>query len=117
MRFLVLMAEADHFDKWDAADAEQRDRVFADFRAFDAAVSARGAIVSGDALDRPEPARTVRPGAERPVTDGPFAETVEQLGGFYLIDVPDHADRGRGGRRCCRAAYTVEVRAHARGRA
>jgi len=109
MRFLILMAEADHFAKWDAADAALRERVIADFNAFDAAVSARGAIVSGDALDRPEAARTVRPGPERPVTDGPFAETVEQLGGFYLIDVPDHATAVEVAALLPKE-YTVEVR-------
>ena len=89
MRYLLLMAEADHFAKWEAADDAHRGRVLADFQAFDEAVRARGTIVSGEALDRPATARTVRPGADRPVTDGPFAETVEQLGGFYLIDVAD----------------------------
>ena len=109
MKFLILMAEADHFDKWESADEELRERVIADFQAFDAAVSARGAIVTGDALDRPESARTIRPGADRPVTDGPFAETVEQLGGFYLIDVPDHATAVEVAALLPRE-YTVEVR-------
>lgn len=89
MRFLVLLAEDDHFDRWEAADDAYRQRCFDDYNAFADAVRARGSIVAGDALDRPETARTVRPGPERPVTDGPFAETVEQFGGFYLIDVPD----------------------------
>ena len=89
MRFLLLMAEADHFATWEGADDALRERVVADFQAFDAAVRARGEVVSGEALDHPTAARTVRPGDDRPVTDGPFAETVEQLGGFYLIDVPD----------------------------
>jgi hypothetical protein len=83
------MAEEDHFDNWEAGDDALRERVYADFQAFSEAVRARGAIVAGDALDRPTTARRVGPGLDRPVTDGPFAETVEQLGGFYLIDVPD----------------------------
>jgi hypothetical protein len=49
-----------------------------------------GAMVAGDALQPTESATTVRErGGERVVTDGPFAETKEQLGGYYLIDVPD----------------------------
>ena len=94
MRFLLLMTEPDHFDRWDASDEEYKERVFADFRAFGAAVRACGELVAGEALDRPSTARTVRPAAgvdRRPVTDGPFAETVEQLGGFYLVDVPDES--------------------------
>lgn len=85
------MAEDDHFGKWERADAALRDRVTADFEAFAAAVAERGKIVAGEALAHPRTARTVRPGVDRPVSDGPFAETVEQLGGFYLIDAPDRA--------------------------
>jgi len=89
MHFLVLLGGADHFDNWDAADDELRARFFRDYNAFADAVRQRGDIVVGDALDRPETARSVQPGAARVVTDGPFAETVEQIGGFYLIDLPD----------------------------
>ncbi|WP_139977588.1 YciI family protein [Nocardioides litoris] len=94
-RYLLLMTEADHFAKWDAADDELRARVYADFGAFAEAARARGTIVGGEALAPSSTARTVRGatgGAERPpVTDGPYAETVEQLGGFYLIEADDLA--------------------------
>ena len=43
----MLMAEEDHFDHWEAADDDQRQRFFDDFRAFAEAVRARGAIVVG----------------------------------------------------------------------
>lgn len=92
MKYVVLLAEADHYTKWDDADPAQRDRVRDDFRAFGQAVSTRGTILAGEALDRPDTARTVRPGAEgaeREVTHGPYAESVEQVGGFYLVDLPD----------------------------
>jgi len=105
----VLMAEQDHFERWEGADDTLRDRVHADFRAFSEAVRSRGSIVAGDALDRPGTARTVQPGTDRPVTDGPFAETVEQLGGFYLIDVPDLAVAVEVAALLPRE-YTVEVR-------
>jgi hypothetical protein len=109
MRVLVLMVEADHYAKWDASSEAEQQAVFDHFRAFDAAVSERGTIVHGDALVRPEEARTVRPGADRAVTEGPFAETVEQLGGFYLIDVPD-LDAAVEAARLLPPAYTIEVR-------
>ena len=48
-----------------------------------------GAMVAGDAL-QPETATTVRVrDGETVITDGPFAETKEALGGYYLVDVPD----------------------------
>ena len=89
MQFLVLLAEANHFDKWDATGDADRARYFADYNAFADAVRQRGTLMAGDALHRPESARTVRPGTPRTVTEGPFAESVEQIGGFYLIEMPD----------------------------
>ncbi|MFC7404227.1 YciI family protein [Georgenia alba] len=86
---MVQLIEADHYAKWAAATPEQRDRLFASLEAFAAAVRERGEVVAGEGLADPSTARTLRPGPDRPVTDGPYAETVEQLGGFYVIDVPD----------------------------
>jgi hypothetical protein len=50
-----------------------------------------GAMVAGDALQGSESATTLRfDGGDAPsVTDGPFAETKEQLGGFYLLECKD----------------------------
>ncbi|MEP9363585.1 YciI family protein [Nocardioides sp. CN2-186] len=104
----MLLTEDDHFAKWEAADEALRQRVIADFNAFDEAVRARGSIVTGDALDRPGTARTLQPG-HRTVTEGPFAETVEQLGGFYLIDVPSLEDALETVR-LLPTEYTIEVR-------
>lgn len=89
MQFLVLLGSVNHFDDWDAADDRLRSRFFDDYRAFAGAVRERGRIVVGDALARPETARSLRPGSPRTVTEGPYAETVEQIGGFYVVDLPD----------------------------
>ena len=59
---------------------------------FAAAVAAAGAkITGGEALLRSNTATTVRnrPGAEPLVTDGPFIETKEALGGYYVIECKD----------------------------
>ena len=49
-----------------------------------------GALRAGEALQPTETATTVRKRDGRMLTtDGPFAETKEALGGFYMIDVPD----------------------------
>ena len=49
-----------------------------------------GIMVSGDALHGVDAATTVRVrDGETQITDGPFAETKELLGGYYVIDVPD----------------------------
>jgi hypothetical protein len=91
-RFLILMAEVDHFARWEAADDGERERVLAAFQAFTEAVRVRGRFRGGEALVHPQNARTLRPeGDGRRVTEGPYAETVEQLGGFYLVELPDLA--------------------------
>jgi hypothetical protein len=89
MRFLVLLTEEDHFTKWEEAGDDLRKRTIDDFNAFGDAVRARGTLVVGDALQPPASARRLGPGPERSMTRGPYAETVEQIGGFYLVDLPD----------------------------
>jgi hypothetical protein len=49
-----------------------------------------GMYVAGDALQPPEVATTIRARhGETQITDGPFAETKEYLGGYYLVEAPD----------------------------
>ncbi|MEU0564795.1 YciI family protein [Nonomuraea sp. NPDC005983] len=62
-----------------------------DWMAYDKAVREAGIWVSGESLADLVTATTVRVGRDgaRTVTDGPYAETREVLGGFYVIDVPD----------------------------
>ncbi|WP_018656328.1 YciI family protein [Actinomadura flavalba] len=62
-----------------------------DWVAYDKEVGAAGILVSSESLADLTTATTVQVDAagERTVTDGPFAETREVLGGFYVIDVPD----------------------------
>ncbi|HEV2087748.1 MAG TPA: YciI family protein [Cryptosporangiaceae bacterium] len=69
---------------------EVLDQVMGEWWAYEKAISEAGVKQAGNALQGSETATTVRvKDGERVVTDGPFAETREVLGGFYLIDVPD----------------------------
>ncbi|GIF21448.1 hypothetical protein BJ973_005105 [Actinoplanes tereljensis] len=57
---------------------------------FMAMLRERGALIpGGQELARSSTATTVRNGDPVSVTDGPYAETAEQIGGIYLIDAPD----------------------------
>jgi hypothetical protein len=57
---------------------------------FTEGLKSAGLYVAGDALHGVDSATTVRVrDGETQITDGPFAETKEQLGGYYLIDAPD----------------------------
>jgi hypothetical protein len=89
VKFLVLMAEDRHFDRWEAAGEEEHQAFFDALAAFTAKVEERGKVLGGEALDRPERAVTLRQGE---ATQGPFAETVEQLGGYYLVELPSMED-------------------------
>ena len=54
------------------------------------ALKQSGALLAAEQLEQTDTATTVTvPDGERLLTDGPFMETKEHLGGFYLIDVPD----------------------------
>lgn len=58
--------------------------------AYTQALQASGQLVAGDALEPTDTATTVRVrDGETLLSDGPFAETKENLGGYYLVDVPD----------------------------
>jgi hypothetical protein len=64
--------------------------MMAEYNAYSAWLAETGQLVGGDALYPVSDATTVtvRDG-RRIITDGPFAETKEHLGGYYLIDAPD----------------------------
>ncbi len=87
MRYLLLIytPETDEVPSVEAAEAEH-----AAYGAFTADIKARGMFQAGEALTPTSTATTVRVvDGETVVTDGPFAETKEALGGFYLIEAPD----------------------------
>jgi hypothetical protein len=60
------------------------------FAAYAQALSEAGVLIAATGLQPSRTATTVRvQDGQRNVQDGPFADTKEQLGGFYVIDVPD----------------------------
>jgi hypothetical protein len=86
---VLLLGAPGHFAAWEGATDEQREEFFERLQEFSAAVAERGSVVAGEGLDHPQSARTLNAGADRIVTDGPYAEFTEQLGGFYVVDLPD----------------------------
>jgi hypothetical protein len=79
---------------WEAASEEQRASTYARHGEFARLLAERGHAVTGGAeLTHSRTARTVRRDGERvSVTDGPYAETVEQLSGFYIVESDDLDD-------------------------
>jgi hypothetical protein len=67
--------------------------VMAGYMAFGSEMQAKGSMVAGEALQPTATATTVRVrGGKAKTTDGPFAETKEVLGGFYIVDVENLDD-------------------------
>jgi len=71
--------------RWDSADEGDREAVYAKYRAFGEAAGDK--VVGGAELASTRTATTVRVrDGQTVVTDGPFAETKEALGGYYLFE-------------------------------
>ena len=72
---------------------DERNQVYGEYGAFTESIRESGNYVAGDALQPIATATTVRiRDGKTLVTDGPFAETKEQLGGYYLIEARDLND-------------------------
>ena len=76
---------------WADVPPEEMQAMMEPWAEFDREASEAGALLAGEALQPSATATTVKvgEGEDRMVTDGPFAETKEQLGGFYLLECPD----------------------------
>lgn len=88
MQYMLLLYSAE--DAGPTPGSPEQAAQMQEWFAYTEALSAAGALVSGEPLQGSETATTVRVrNGETVFTDGPFAETKEVLGGFYLIDVDD----------------------------
>src|SRR3954454_6026813 len=73
-----------------ADDSAPPDGAYSDWVVATQSLQDDGVLLGGDGLQPVDSATTVRNrGGERIVSDGPFAETKEQLLGYYLVEVPD----------------------------
>jgi hypothetical protein len=111
MQYLLLIYD-DEATRWDAPDVE-RDALHGDYMKLVGELVKDKVYLGGNPLARTSTAKSVRVRrGETAVTDGPFAETREQLGGYFLVDVGSEAEaiaiaeRMPGARR-----GTIEVRA------
>lgn len=86
--FLFYQSPAEFAARTDPA---KRDKFWASFMPYMKALQDAGIVVAGAGLEPPETGTTMRLGADgqRHVQDGPYADTKEQLGGLFIINVPD----------------------------
>lgn len=92
---------------WEAATPEEKERVYGGYRQFMSRVTELGGtVVDGAELQSTTTATTIR-GDQ--ITDGPFLETREALGGYFIIEAED-LDQIIAIARQCPSAGCVEVR-------
>lgn len=94
------------------ADKASRETVLAAYGAYTEAIKASGVLLGSNRLRPTAAATAVRiSDGKTQVLNGPFAETKEQLGGYYIIDVADLDAAIAWGARCPGASLgTIEVR-------
>lgn len=88
MRYVLLIYYNE--DDLAAAGSNEQAAEFAEYVEFNSMLDSAGASLAAQALQPTTTATTVRVRSDEALlTDGPFAETKEQLGGFYLIEADD----------------------------
>jgi len=92
VKYFVLLAGFGEMPPWDELTAEEQEAQMTQLGAFDEACAARPGVemLGGEALGDGSMATTLRTrSGEMTITDGPFAEAAEQIGGYYVLDAPD----------------------------
>ena len=110
MKYLCLIYESER--EWENKSPAESEAIMGEYFTFTEDIQKNGKYVSGEALQPTPTATTVRVrNGKVSTTDGPFAETKEQLGGFYLIEAKDLNDAIQVAAKIPSARWgTVEVR-------
>lgn len=91
MQYMLLIYSAE--DQWANMNEAEIGKVIQAFADYSKELASSGVLLGGSELEPVSTATTVRVRNGKVLTtDGPFAETKEQLGGYYLIDVPNLDD-------------------------
>jgi hypothetical protein len=110
VKYMLLICRDEQV--WDKLSVTKRQQIYAESMELAQELTSRGQYLSGFPLHPSSSATSVRVrDGKRLVTDGPFAETREQLGGYMLIDVKDLDEAiGIAARIPLARTSTVEVR-------
>ncbi len=88
MEYLLLIYETEK--AWETMPDAEKGAIFGEYMGFTEGIKKSGNYKGGNPLQPTSTATTVRvKGGKTLTTDGPFAETKEQLGGYYLVDAKD----------------------------
>ncbi len=111
MQYMLILNETEN-DFEQRTDPGQTEAYWGGWNSFIGAMAQAGVIVKGDGLQGPHAATTLRlRDGKRHVQDGPFADSKEQFGGYFVIDVPDlDTALDWAARAPCALTGSVEVR-------
>jgi hypothetical protein len=111
MQYLLTLYADD--SAWEKMTPEQQQQGVAAYAAYTEALKSAGALAGSNRLRPAATATTIRTtNGKTQVLDGPFAESKEQMGGYFLIDVPDLDAAMKWAGRCPGSQHgIVEVRA------
>lgn len=91
MKYLLMIYEEEK--AWNDLSEAERGNMFGEYYKFTEEIKKEGKYLGGNPLKPTSTATTVRVrNGKHLTTDGPFAETKEQLGGYYLIEATDLDD-------------------------
>jgi hypothetical protein len=94
MQYLLLIYEEEKI--WTTMPESERMQIYGEYRKYTDEIKASGHWKGGNPLQPTHTATTVRVrGGKVSTTDGPFAETREQLGGYYLVEAKDLDEANR----------------------
>ncbi len=112
MKYILLIYTSEAEDQTRAADPAVAEAIMGEYFAYTQEIQQSGKFVAGEALQPIATATSVRVrNGKTLTTDGPFAETKEQLGGFYMIDADNLDEAIAWGAKIPGAKFgTIEVR-------
>jgi hypothetical protein len=88
MKYMLLIYHDEQ--SWAALTEAERQQIYLEYRELIQELQAKGQYLAGEQLQPAAATSTVRVRESKAlVTDGPFAETREQIGGFFLVNVSD----------------------------
>ncbi len=110
MEYMLLIYGDERF--WAGRSESELQKIMREYVSYSKELAAAGVLRAGSELAPVSTATTVRVrNGQALTTDGPFAETKEQLGGYYLIDVPNLDEAIRWAAKIPSAAHgSIEVR-------
>lgn len=110
MQYILLLYAPE--DGWSKMTKTEQDQAMAAYGAYTEALKKAGALLGSNRLQPTSNATTVRvTNGKSQVLDGPYADSKEQLGGYYAIDVPDLDAAISWASRCPAASHgIIEVR-------